>query len=284
LCTVVFVLAMDTFGPISDNAGGIAEMSQSSPRIRERTDKLDAVGNTTKALTKGYAVGSAGLATFLLFRAYLDEVALYTNNAVSSVVDLAIPEVFVSALWGVMLVFFFSSLAMRAVGEAAHVVIVEVRRQLTEKPGILEWKEKPDYAACVAIVTKASLRRMAPIGLMTVIFPILWGLVLRVLGAAQNNHNLAGPAMAAFMMAVTIGGICLGLMLNNAGGAWDNAKKYIATGPGQPGKKSENHKAVVTGDTVGDPCKDTAGPSLHVLVKLISTLALLLFPLFIPNS
>jgi len=281
LITCGYILAMDAFGPISDNAGGIAEMSGSPEHIRQRTDKLDAVGNTTKALTKGYAVGTAGLATFLLFRAFLDEVADYTGDVTVKDVNLGIPEVFVSGLYGVMLVIFFASLAMTAVGSAAQDVIDEVRRQFRERPGILQNTESADYDACVALVTRSALREMILPGVLVVLSPIVLGLIMRGLGAAQGSRNLAIPCLAAFLMTVTMGGVNFGLFLNNAGGAWDNAKKLVATGRGWGGKHSEAHKSCVTGDTVGDPCKDTAGPSLHVLVKLVSTITLVWYPLFV---
>jgi len=281
LVTGGYILAMDTFGPISDNAGGIAEMSNSAAIVRKRTDILDAAGNTTKALTKGYAVGSAGLATFLLFRAFLDEVRDYTGQSYVKDVNLAVPEIFVSAMLGVCLVFFFGSLCMTAVGTAAQHVIDEVRRQLKAEPKILSGEAVPDYDACVAIVTKSALRQMIVPGLLVVLTPIVWGLIMRGLGAAQGKPDLAAPCLAAFLMTVTIGGVMCGLFLNNAGGAWDNAKKLVATGKGWPGKNSESHSACVTGDTVGDPCKDTAGPSLHVCIKLVSTVVLVLYPIFV---
>jgi len=284
LMTVGFILAMDTFGPISDNAGGIAEMSHSGDEVRARCDRLDAVGNTTKALTKGYAVGSAGLATFLLFRAYLDELSNYADDASLRVVDFSIPEVFVSGLLGVALVFFFSSLALRAVGNAAQCVIDEVRRQLREKPGIMTGAVKADYAQCVSIVTHHALREMVLPGLLVVLSPIILGLIMRGIGQASSRDSLGGTCLACFLMCATIGGLLMGLFLNNAGGAWDNAKKTVASDPRFPGKHSEDHKAAVTGDTVGDPCKDTAGPSLHVLVKLVSTVVLVLYPLFLKGA
>jgi len=284
LMTVGFILAMDTFGPISDNAGGIAEMSESGDDVRARCDRLDAVGNTTKALTKGYAVGSAGLATFLLFRAYLDELVHYADDNSLRVVDFSIPEVFVSGLLGVALVFFFSSLALRAVGNAAQCVIDEVRRQLKERPGILNKTEKADYFACVQIVTHHALKEMVVPGLLVVLSPIVLGLIMRGIGEGSSRDSLGGTCLACFLMCCTIGGLLMGLFLNNAGGAWDNAKKTVASDPRFPGKQSEDHKAAVTGDTVGDPCKDTAGPSLHVLVKLVSTVVLVLYPIFLKGS
>jgi K(+)-stimulated pyrophosphate-energized sodium pump len=271
LGTVGYVLAMDTFGPITDNAGGIIEMSQQPESVRAITDRLDAVGNTTKALTKGYAIGSAALAAFLLFSAYLDEVFKYTGQRV--VVNIARPELFVAGLLGAMLVFWFSSLAIKAVGRAAYSVINEVRRQFKEKPGIMQGTDSPDYGRCVDIVTIGALKEMVAPGVLVVAFPIVVGLVFKTLG-------LGAEAVAAFLMVATIAGILMAIFFNTGGGAWDNAKKYIETGV-YGGKRSDTHKASVVGDTVGDPFKDTAGPSLHVLVKLLSTITLVLAPLFI---
>jgi K(+)-stimulated pyrophosphate-energized sodium pump len=266
LSVAAYVLAMDTFGPITDNAGGITEMSKAPANVRKKTDALDAVGNTTKALTKGYAIGSAALAAFLLFAAYMDEVTKLTGK-VFSVVDIAKVPVFIGALLGGMLVFLFSAMAIRAVGKTAQYVIEEVRRQFKKK-GIMEGKVKPDYAACVDITTKGALKNMVLPGLLVVIAPVIVGLLLRA------------EAVAAMLMVATIVGILLATVLNNSGGAWDNAKKYIETGA-LGGKGSEAHKAAVVGDTVGDPFKDTAGPSIHVLIKLLATLTLVLAPLFI---
>ena len=276
LGTAGYILAMDVFGPITDNAGGIVEMSQQPATIRDKTDRLDAVGNTTKALTKGYAIGSAALAAFLLFSAYLDEVRNYTGSELS--VDMSKPQVFIAGLLGAMLVFWFSSLAMTAVSKAAQSVITEVRRQFKERPGIMKGTEKPDYAACVDIVTKGALRAMVVPGALVVGFPIVVGVAFKMLGA--EGERLGAEAVAGFLMVATIAGILMAGFLNNAGGAWDNAKKYIETGV-HGGKKSEPHKAAVVGDTVGDPFKDTAGPSLHVLIKLLSTITLVMAPLFI---
>ena len=261
LSTAAYILAMDTFGPITDNAGGIAEMSGASKEVRERTDKLDAAGNTTKALTKGYAMGSAALAAFLLFSAFLQE------SGITSV-DLSKVEVFVAALIGAMLIFFFSGLTMRAVGKAAGKIVEEVRRQFKADPGLMAGTSKPDYAACVDITTKAALKEMVLPGLIAVIVPILVGVTLKA------------EAEAGLIMVGTIAGILLATLMNNAGGAWDNAKKYIEMG-NLGGKGGDAHKAAVTGDTVGDPFKDTVGPSLHVLVKLLGTLSLALVALFV---
>jgi K(+)-stimulated pyrophosphate-energized sodium pump len=271
LGTAAYILAMDTFGPITDNAGGIIEMSGQPEEVRHKTDRLDAVGNTTKALTKGYAIGSAALAAFLLFSAYLDEVAHYGTKLES--VNIAKPEVFVGGLLGAMLVFLFSALAIRAVGKAAYYVINEVRRQFKENPNILKGTAKPDYARCVDIVTVGALKEMVLPGLIAVGMPVAVGVVFRLVG-------MGAEVVAAFLMVGTIGGILMATFLNNSGGAWDNAKKFIETGA-YGGKGSETHKAAVVGDTVGDPFKDTAGPSLHVLIKLLSTITLVLAPLFV---
>jgi K(+)-stimulated pyrophosphate-energized sodium pump len=265
LATAAYVLAMDTFGPITDNAGGIAEFSGAPKNVRARTDRLDAAGNTTKALTKGYAIGSAALAAFLLFSAYQDEVVKYVGEA-GRIVNLAKIEVFVGALIGAMLVFLFSSMAIRAVGDAAHEVVNEVRRQFRSIRGLMQGKAKPDYARCVDICTKAALREMILPGLLIVVVTVAVGLILKA------------EATAGFLMVGTIAGILMALVLNTGGGAWDNAKKHLEIS----GKKGTvEHQAAVTGDTVGDPFKDTAGPSLHVLIKLLGTLTLVLAPLFI---
>ena len=271
LGTAAYILAMDTFGPITDNAGGIIEMSKQPEDIRRRTDRLDAVGNTTKALTKGYAIGSAALAAFLLFSAYLDEVALLGSPLAA--VDLSKPEVFVGGLLGAMLVFWFSALAISAVTKAAVRVIEEVRRQFAADPGILAGTSRPDYGRAVDIVTRGALREMVAPGLLAVGMPIAVGLVFKAFGVGAES-------VAALLMVGTISGILIATMLNNGGGAWDNAKKFIESGE-HGGKGSPAHKAGVVGDTVGDPFKDTAGPSLHVLVKLLSTVTLVLAPLFV---
>jgi K(+)-stimulated pyrophosphate-energized sodium pump len=292
LMSCAYILAMDTFGPITDNAGGITEMSGQAEAVRDITDALDGVGNTTKALTKGYGIGSAALAAFLLFSAYLDVLFSYEKNSAVYHVDLADISVFIAALVGLTLIFFFSSLAIRAVGTAAKRMIEEVRRQFRTTPKIMAEdpadRVDPDYARCVDISTRGALRAMILPGVVAVLTPIAVGVIL-------------GPqAEAGLLMVGTMGGIVLALFLNNGGGAWDNAKKYIEagylrvnkdgemvdrldTGPDITvlGKKSEPHKAGVVGDTVGDPFKDTAGPSLHVLIKLLSTITLVFAPLFV---
>jgi K(+)-stimulated pyrophosphate-energized sodium pump len=274
LTTVAYILAMDTFGPITDNAGGIAEMSQSPEETRHRTDALDAVGNTTKALTKGYAIASAALAAFLLFSAYLDEVRKITGIA-HIPVDLTDVRVFIGGFLGATLVFFFSSLTIRAVGKAAGAIIEEVRRQFRENPEIMTGKVRPNYARCVDITTRAALKEMVVPGVLVVAFPVIVGLLLKA------------EAMASFLMVGTMGGILMATVLNNSGGTWDNAKKFVESGELSDehgvvlGKGTPAHAAAVVGDTVGDPFKDTAGPSLHVLIKLLSTITLVLAPLFI---
>ncbi len=259
LSSAAFILAMDTFGPITDNAGGIVEMSNAPEHVREKTDRLDAVGNTTKALTKGYAVGSAALAAFLLFSAYLTDADL-------SGVDLAQPVVFIGGLLGAALIFLFSSLAIRAVGKAAYAIIQEVRRQFREKPGIMQGTDQPDYSSAVDIATKSALKEMVLPGVLAIAVPTAVGFLL------------GAEAVGATLMVGTIVGILMALLFNNAGGAWDNAKKFLEAS----GKKGTDvHKAAVVGDTVGDPFKDTAGPSLHVLIKLLATLTLVLAPFFV---
>jgi K(+)-stimulated pyrophosphate-energized sodium pump len=277
LMSAAYILAMDTFGPITDNAGGIVEMSNQPEAVRDVTDALDSVGNTTKALTKGYAVGTAALAAFLLFSAFLDEVARFGNisTEVAHVINLAKPKVFVGGLMGAMLIFLFSSLAIRAVGRAAQGMIEEVRRQFRADPGIMAGTSKPDYARCVDISVRSALREMVLPGMLAVVMPILVGIILR------------WEAVAGMLMIGTIVGVLQAIVLNNGGGAWDNAKKYIEAGflkdehGNVLGKGSEAHAAAVVGDTVGDPYKDTAGPSLHVVIKLLATITLVLSPLFI---
>jgi len=278
LMTTAYILAMDTFGPITDNAGGIAQFSRAPEKIRLITDRLDAVGNTTKALTKGYAIASASLAAFLLFSAYIDKVNLILERAqrpLMESINLANVNVFIGAFIGAMLSYFFSSLAIRAVGRTAQAIIVEVRRQFREMPGIMTYRVRPDYARVVDITTKAALREMIAPGIVAVATPVVVGLLL------------GAEAVAGMLIVGTISGVLLATVLNNSGGAWDNAKKYIESGGLKDakgkvlGKGSDAHAAAVVGDTVGDPFTDTAGPSLHVLVKLLATVTLVLAPLFI---
>jgi H(+)-translocating pyrophosphatase len=275
----VFILSMSGFGPIADNAGGIVEMSLCDESVRTITDRLDAVGNVTKANTKGYSVGSASLACFLLFSAFMDEITMIVGKEFKNV-DIAQVEVFVAGILGSATVFLFASLALAAVGTAAQAVIKEVRYQLKNDENILKGNCKPNYKQCVAIVTQAGLKEMIKPGLLSVISPIVVGLIFKYLGQLRNKELLGPQCVCAFLMFSTSTGILMALFLNNAGGAWDNAKKYVETGC-LGGKHSETHKAAVTGDTVGDPCKDTAGPSIHILIKLVSTISLVLAPIFV---
>jgi K(+)-stimulated pyrophosphate-energized sodium pump len=290
LMTCPFVLSMDTFGPITDNANGINEMAGAGPEVRRITDRLDAVGNTTKALTKGYAMVSAGLAAFLLFQAYLDRVSLikFGTEGQYNIVNIARIEVFVGALLAVMIVYLFSAWAIKAVGKTASKIIEEVRRQFRADPEILNPKDpahphQPDYGQAVDITTRAGLREMIAPGLLPVLGPIVIGVIFRYLPL----HYDAAMVVAAVLMVGTIGGIMMASFMNNGGGAWDNAKKMIEDGQLKDdqgnviGKKTPAHAAAVVGDTVGDPLKDTAGPSLHVLVKLLATITLVMCPLFI---
>jgi K(+)-stimulated pyrophosphate-energized sodium pump len=283
LMTCPYILAEDTFGPISDNAQGINEMAGADEESRRICNSLDAVGNTTKALTKGYAMVSAGLAAFLLFQAYLDRVAFLRGIPTFDDVNLARIEVFVGSLLAVMLVFLFSSWTIRAVGNTATKIINEVRRQFREHPHILTGEKRPDYALAVDITTKDAIQGMVVPGLLPVAAPILIGVIFNFVPVYD-----AAMVVAAILMVTTITGIMMASFMNNSGGAWDNAKKYIEDGKllslrdGHPlDKKSQAHHAAVVGDTVGDPLKDTVGPSLHVVVKLIATVTLVMCPLFI---
>ncbi|CBJ25689.1 vacuolar-type H-translocating inorganic pyrophosphatase [Ectocarpus siliculosus] len=282
LSSAVYVLSMNNFGPIADNAGGIAEMSQQPEFVRETTDRLDAAGNVTKAITKGYSIGSASLACFLLFGAFMDEFSEFSGRPFRTV-DIAVPEVLIGGLLGVMMIFWFTGLAIAAVGKTAGEVVREVRRQLKENPGIMEYKQKPDYRACVSLVTEAALTEMRFPGMLCVAMPVSAGLVFRWVGSMTGRPMLGAEVLAGYLMFGTVSGIMMALFLDNVGGAWDNAKKYVELG-NFGGKGSDAHKAAVTGDTVGDPFKDTAGPSLHVVIKLLSTTILVLGPLFISTD